>query len=78
MNRQELNGLVARSAAVSLIVSLFAVACGGSVNGGGGGSGGGGSSGPPVPISFIDPVNGSDANDGQSAKSAFRTLQRAA
>jgi len=69
---------VARSAAVSLIVSLVAAACGGSVTGGGGGGGGGGSSGPPAPISFIDPVNGSDANNGQSAKSAFRTLQRAA
>jgi len=68
---------VARSAAVALIASLSAVACGGSVTGGGGG-GGGGSSGPGVPISFVDPVNGSDANDGQSAKTAFRTLQRAA
>jgi len=71
---------VARSAAVSLIVSLLAAACGGSVTGGGGGGGGGsgGSGGPPVPISFVDPVNGSDANDGQSVKTAFRTLQRAA
>jgi parallel beta-helix repeat protein len=31
-----------------------------------------------LPISYVDAVNGSDANDGRSARSPFRTLQRAA
>src|ERR1051325_3563092 len=75
MHLHDLHRLVARRAAVLLIASL---ACGGSVTAPGGGSGGSGSGGPPVPISFVDPVKGSDANDGQSAKTAFRTLQRAA
>ena len=75
MNRLDLHGLMARTSAV-LVLLLLASACGSGVTGGPGGSGG--PSGPPAPVSFVDAVNGSDANDGQSVKSAFRTLQRAA
>ena len=67
---------MASCARASLFLLLAATACGSGVVGGT--EGGGRSSDPPAPVSFVDPANGSDANDGQSARFAFRTLQRAA
>ena len=64
----------AREALVFLLVLQAGIACAPS-------GGGDGSSGPPppnTPISFVDAVNGRDTNDGRTASSAFRTLQRAA
>jgi len=79
MNRQDVDGLVVpcRTASVFALVLLLAAGCGGSVTTGGTESNGG-PSGALLPVSFVDAVNGSDSNDGRSAKSAFRTLQRAA
>jgi parallel beta-helix repeat protein len=75
MNRQDLDGFVAPCRTAFALV-LLAAACGSAATGGPEGSGG--SSTPPAPISFVDAVNGRDTNDGRSARSAFRTLQRAA